>query len=211
MNQIDIEQCFLTTPYDEARLLRWFNTLANQLFSFQPQPLVHTFNSTAVALVDWKEHANGTTRTYLDPVVVTFDNLYGHILMSQPDEFTVVGFVEDIKVLRHHRKNTQNDVVRQRIKLFLNMIYGQLNTGLVRHATVTTHAVVAEGARLAGLLYWHPDAVYVDTDEVIFNAPVDQVRTFVEGVIDTNTYPVSFQEFSSIEINGKKRTVRYRK
>lgn len=205
----DIVQCFTEHPLRETdNRLEWFNDVAVQLFDITHVPVWTAHQNTQSALVAWKDAGNGSVK-YDDPVVVTFNSLYVRALLSLSNDFTAVDFQDNLRKLIEVRQDCTDVKVRQDIKAFLNTIFGQMNTGLIRHSHASTNDIVSIGRGVVQSLYDSPHAVYADTDEVVFSGLTPtEVHKLVQDTVDTTVFPYDVTGYSSIEIHGRKKETR---
>lgn len=189
----------------------WFNHIAWQLFEFQSLPLRTEAIQREAALVEWK--ANSIAPVIYDrPVVVQFDGLYINLLRHLSDNFTVVNFQSELQELWTYGKQCTDQDIAYKVRYFLNTICGQLHYGYVRHNNATFDAIVVLGRSNMQKLYDHNNAIYVDTDTVIFtDVSVDQVFNIVEGSgIDSTLLHYDLHEYDRIRIDGKKRVTYFK-
>lgn len=203
----DIIQCFTQYPLNDTdNRLDWFNTIVQLLFELQPQPL-HFVPHHRGALIAWKATPGGIVK-YASPVVVSFNNLYVHSMLTLSNDFTVVDFQTTLGDLMAARQRCTDATVRYSIKAFMNTIYGQMNTGTIRHATASTADVARIAYEVVQALYDHDCAVYADTDEVVFvGLTINEVCAIVDKAIGNTTFPYEVSQYESIEIRGKKKVI----
>lgn len=207
----DIIQCFTQHPFDESNnRIVWFNVVATQLFKFHPLKPTAYDPVEASALVAWKDAGSGPI-TYSTPVGVIFNQLYLQAMLALPNDYTVVDFhtrLNDLFEARKLCKQRKNTDVQYSIKAFINTIFGQMNAGLVRHATASREDIVLIGRRVMQSLYDHPAAVYADTDEVVFNGlTVEEVGVIVNETVDVTAFPCEVTPYDSVEVRGKKNVI----
>lgn len=197
-----IVQTFEQYPYENSPQ-QWVETVTKQLVTTtQPQPF-HSpkIGSQLYAFVSPVPQPISAPTA----ILLEFSRLYTEILLSQTDEFTIPSFKQFISDLTSFRLRYKADpakaAINANIKAYLNSLFGQLNTGYVRHASVCAEDIVQEGYRVAKALFDHPmsNALYADTDQVVFALQTHEQVTAVVNDLGI-TYPYTLHDITDVNI-----------
>lgn len=182
----------------------WFNDITRQLAGYIPFEYPTFSRDFGRALIRGK---HPLPITCFDGIRVSFDSLYLKIMLSSSDwnwvEFPTV--LAQVMEAQKQLKSTDSDT-SFKMKMWMNMVYGQLHDGVIRSPSVTPETISTTGREIMTLLLAHDAAIYCDTDECYFReCNTTKLRHDVDTMLsasgfDPNHFTYQLQPFDWVEI-----------
>lgn len=210
---IHLIDIFASSPTDLGLdKITWFENITKNLMGDPALAIQHPYRKPRPALVEWRKLGNCDSEVHHFVVELSFHNLYWHSLFSIPGKYSYPAFHIIGPELLEFRSNLSKRIlegetelldVSHNVKFYINMIFGQLDSGILRHENGSMAQVVDVAREVMEEIYQHPKAFYADTDTIFFgDARPEEIR---EWVSSKTSSPFDLIKHSSVEVFRKKQ------